>query len=258
MADRTGTALSDLHDHILPGIDDGARDVEMSRALLDKEAQDGVRQILFTPHFYAQRMKLDEFLKNREAAYRKILPLCEEREISTALGAEVRMYPELLSMSMDEIRSLRMGQTQYFLLEWPFQGGYPLWGDDVVQHVRQAGLRPVFAHIERYEFLFLEEDRLRRYLEQGCLFQTNSETVLDKNIQKREIELIREGLIHIVCTDAHHPVRRPVRLKEAMEVIRKRAGREAQERLVRNADDIFHDRTVHVHDKKRRGLFGRR
>lgn len=254
MADNNSAVLSDLHDHILPGIDDGARDMEMSRALLDKEAQDGVRQIMFTPHFYAHRMGMEEFLQRRKAAYEKILPLCEERGISTALGAEVRMRIELLSMDM---RPLRMGETQYFLLEWPFQGGFPLWGDDVVQHVRRAGLRPIFAHIERYEFLFGDEDRLRRYLDQGCLFQTNTETILDKNMQKREIHLIREGLIHIVCTDAHHPVNRPVRLLEAMEVVRKKAGREAYERLVRNADDIFHDRTVHVHEKKKRGLFGR-
>lgn len=242
MADKTRRNLSDLHDHILPGIDDGARDEDMSRALLDKEAEDGVRQILFTPHFYPGRMQVDVFLKNRQAAYEKILPMCAERGIHTALGAEVHMEPELLSM---DVRTLRMGKTRYLLLEWPFMGGYPLWGDDVVRHVRDAGLRPVFAHIERYSFLFMDEDRLYRYLERGCLFQTNAEAVLDRTMRRREIQLIRRGLIHIVCTDAHHPVRRPPRLAEAMDVIRKKAGRGAQEGLIRNADDIFHDRDLY-------------
>lgn len=254
MADRTDMVLSDLHDHILPGIDDGARDVEMSRALLDKEVADGVQQILFTPHFYANYKQLDAFLKDRQKAYEAILPLCEERHIRTALGAEVHMRPELLTMDMEP---LRMGGTQYLLLEWPFMGGFPLWGDDVVRHVLDAGLRPVFAHIERYEFLFLDEDRLRHYLDRGCLFQTNSATILNQDLQKRDIELIRKGLIHIVCTDTHHPTRRPPQLKEAMDVIRKRAGAASVKRLTQNADDIFHGRTVHAHEQlKRKGLFG--
>ena len=64
--------MTDIHCHILPGIDDGAQNPDMSGALLLSEQQQGIRQILFTPHFYARDMKVEEFCRHRAAAFARM------------------------------------------------------------------------------------------------------------------------------------------------------------------------------------------
>ncbi len=66
------TALVDLHCHILPGIDDGARDLDMSMALIRKELQDGAAGIVFTPHFHYERITVEKFVEQRKAAFRQV------------------------------------------------------------------------------------------------------------------------------------------------------------------------------------------
>ncbi|MBR3367623.1 MAG: capsular biosynthesis protein [Lachnospiraceae bacterium] len=251
---ENGRVISDLHCHILPGIDDGAKDAAVSEAILDAEARDGVTQILFTPHFYADHIEQDRFLRRRGRAFEKVSQLCEERGIATALGAEVRIKEQLLGM---DLSPLRMGDTEYLLLEWPFYGGYPLYGEEIVRNLLKAGIRPVFAHIERYEHLFLDEDRLRYFMDKGCIFQVNTATVLDPRTQKRLFELANKGFVHILCTDAHNMDSRPPKMGEALALLEKKTSREIAARILQNGDDLFHGRTVHVHDMpKKKKLFG--
>ena len=125
--------LTDIHCHILPGIDDGAKDPDMSGALLLSEKQQGVSKILFTPHYYANEISVDGFIRRRADALERMQKTLERLEIETALGAEVRMQEELIGMDM---RPLRMGDTPYLLLEFPFLSGtYPLWGEMIVEQL---------------------------------------------------------------------------------------------------------------------------
>ena len=83
--------LVDLHCHILPGIDDGARDLNISMALLRKEIQDGVAGIVFTPHFHYERISVEDFAAKRRAAFLQVAKAAKETGLPLAakLGAEV-------------------------------------------------------------------------------------------------------------------------------------------------------------------------
>lgn len=233
--------LTDLHCHILPGVDDGAADRGEARALLDAQASQGVGQILFTPHFYAERMTPEDFLRNREEAARQMEEDWGALGITGALGAEVRMEQQLLDL---ELKPLALGQTGYLLLEWPFSATYPLWGGDVVRRVYDSGNRPVFAHVERYEFFFREPERLAPFLAEGALCQMNAATLLRESTHKQALKLIRDGYVHILSSDAHSMEHRPPRLAEAFRVVASRLGEKTAQRLLRNADDIFNGRQV--------------
>ena len=89
-------ALVELHCHILPGIDDGAKDLDMSMSLIRKELQDGAAGIVFTPHFHYERITLDAFVQQRKMAYRSVVAQLAERKLPLAvkLGAEVYL-PQL-------------------------------------------------------------------------------------------------------------------------------------------------------------------
>ena len=227
--------LSDLHCHILPGIDDGARDDNMSGALLASEEAQSVRQIIFTPHFYADRMEPEAFTEARDQAFGRMKGTIDALGLSAMKGAEVRMQEKLLSM---DLSGLRMGNTHYILLEWPFSS-YPFWGEVIVYKLLDAGIRPLFAHIERYEYFFRNEENLEYFRNLGCLFQVNADTVLNP-------KQIKDGYLHIVASDAHNTGGRPSNLKKAMDCISAHLGEEATRWLNRNADDLFHDREVKI------------
>lgn len=240
---------TDLHCHILPGIDDGAPDLEAAEALLLTQKEQGIRQILFTPHFYANQMELDSFLRRRYKSAVQIAGFCASHEIAGALGAEVRMESELLEL---ELKPLALADTPYLLLEWPFVG-YPLWGKEVVRRVFDAGLRPVFAHIERYDYFWEEPENLRGYIAEGVLCQMNASTVLRQSTRKQALQLIREGYVHVLASDAHSMKHRPPQLGEAFQVIRDKLGAAVEQRLRENADLVFRgaDLCVPVPQNKR-------
>ena len=70
-------ALVELHCHILPGIDDGAKDLDMSMSLIRKELQDGAAGIVFTPHFYYERISVEQFTARRKAAFLQVSAACK-------------------------------------------------------------------------------------------------------------------------------------------------------------------------------------
>ncbi len=243
------TPVTDLHCHILPGVDDGAADLSVTQKLLDMEEEQGVTQIAFTPHFYADRMSLGDFLRRRRDALSEVLPECRGRRISVLAGSEVRMMPELLN---EDLSSLSLSDTGYLLLEWPFYG-FPIWGDDLVDQVGNSGSIPIFAHIERYDYFFRTPQRLDPYLESGALMQVNATSLLEAGTQRQILRLIRDGYVHLIASDAHSPKRRPVLLAEAYEVVTRRLGERTADRLKENADDVFHGQEIEPVSKRGRG-----
>lgn len=238
---------TDLHCHILPGIDDGAKTKEISSKLLDEEATQGVRQIAFTPHFYAQSISPDEFFAKRAAAFDGIKDCCEEKNIDTILGAEVLMTPEILKM---DLRPFCYTGTDYLLLEWPFIT-YPLWGNSVVEKLLSENIRPVFAHIERFEYFYSHPETLRDYIKCGVICQTNAATILRPETQKRTLRLIKDGFINIISSDAHSPDHRPVKLREAYDTVENKLGSAVLTNLLNNADMIFNTETVNSPEPKK-------
>ena len=247
--------ITDLHCHILPGIDDGAQNPDASGALLLSEQQQGISQIMFTPHFYAHDMSVEQYCRNRAHAYARMEETCTRLGIKTSLGAEVRMDEELFDISFEE---LRLGNTRYLLLEWPFLSGtFPLWGEEIVALLLRQGIIPIFAHIDRYDYFLGNQERLRYFLERGCLFQVNADSCISRRRSPVVFELIRAGLVHIVCSDAHSPEKRPCHMGAALKAVESRLGVSTVEFLLANADDIFNDREVDGFKKPvRKKIFG--
>ena len=229
--------LTDIHCHILPGIDDGAKDPDMSGALLLSEKQQGVSKILFTPHYYANEISVDGFIRRREDALERMQKVLERLEIETALGAEVRMQEELIGMDM---RPLRMGDTPYLLLEFPFLSGtYPLWGEMIVEQLLDQGIRPLFAHIDRYDYFMNDTEKLDHFREMGCIFQINADSVISRRRSPAVFELMKGGYVHVLGSDAHSPEKRPVHLKSALERVEAKLGSGMAAFLSENADAVF-------------------
>lgn len=242
---RTSSAVSfpltELHCHLLPGIDDGASSPEVSIKMLEMEKKQGVKQILFTPHFYLHRTPLDVFLEQRLDSAYLIKDALKESGMLCRFGAEVRMEDGLLNM---DLRPLTMGKTDYLLLEWPMHSIFPLWGEELVDHIFDQGLTPVFAHIERFDWFWDDPDYLEEFVDQGVISQMNAGTILDPASQKKALRLIDDGLVHVVASDAHGIDHRVPNLGEAMKVIEKKLGSRTAAELAANADKIFRNQEM--------------
>jgi protein-tyrosine phosphatase len=163
-------------------------------------------------------------------------------ELKTALGAEVRMQEELIGM---DLRPLRMGDTPYLLLEFPFLSGtYPLWGEMIVEQLLDQGIRPLFAHIDRYEYFMNDREKLDHFREMGCIFQVNADSVISRHRSPAVFELMKAGYVHVLGSDAHSPEKRPVHLKSAWEKVESKMGSGMAAFLTENADAVFQGEEV--------------
>lgn len=233
---QTKHSLVDLHCHILPGVDDGAADLEVSEAMLRMECAQGIRRIIFTPHFYPEDMLLEPFLEARRHAFQRIEWQCRNAQIDVKLGAEVRMAPELTA---ETLQQLSLGGGSYVLVELPFYG-FPLWGDDFVAKMRRCGLVPVFAHVERYEYMLSNPEQMSVWRSAGALFQINASALLTSALCRKMKKLIHADLVQIVASDAHNLTSRPPRLADAMACLRS----SDRDRLLWNATCIFEGRPI--------------
>ena len=124
--------LVDLHCHILPGIDDGAKNLDVSMSLIQKEMEDGVVGIVFTPHFHYERITLDAFVQQRKMAYRSVVAQLAERKLPLAvkLGAEVYFTTALASLDLSIPVELRIPclrcKTVGILPFWPMWSATPM------------------------------------------------------------------------------------------------------------------------------------
>ena len=165
--------MIDLHSHILPGIDDGSKSVEMSLEMLRKSAAQGVKTIFATPHFYATRHTPQRFFEKRQSAWEQLQPMLEEGMPKVILGAEVT-YFEGMSRSQ-ELENMRLGDSNLLLVEMPTTP----WTDYMIEELEcipsHLGLQPVLAHIDRY----MHRSQLPRFLddllELEVLLQANAD-----------------------------------------------------------------------------------
>ena len=173
--------LCDLHTHLLPGVDDGAADLSESLRLLSQEEACGVDTVVLTPHFKPQVQNAEEFFSRRAAAF-ETLKAAYGGPITFRLGAEV-LYSKYLA-NMERIHDFCIEGTDYLLLEMPYHAQFDeKTVRSVLRLADEHGIRPILAHVERYEAVLRDVAILERFRECGCLFQVNAATVTKKDFR---------------------------------------------------------------------------
>ena len=227
--------MTDLHTHILPGMDDGAATVEISLKMLQAEREQGVETVGLTPHFYGERESVEGFLTRRAAAARQLLAAAEqlppEKQQTlprSILGAEVLWTPKILSWK--GLEKLCYGKTDYLLLELPFSG----WNGEMFRGLydlmTRTGLTPVIAHIDRY-WGIADKNRIKELLAMGMPVQLSAEALLHLATRGKALGLLRRGKAHMLISDAHDLQRRRVNMESAMKVAVQKLPREVYEDL---------------------------
>lgn len=229
----------DFHSHILPQIDDGSESVEMSLAMLRKEAAQGINYVVATPHFYAWHDSPERFLRRRadaEARLREAMADCEDLP-DICLGAEVAYYAGMSGSK--ELRSLCIGDSRYIMVELPT----PPWYDSIYEELRairdRQGLIPVLAHIDRYLEPFKTKRMMRKLEELPVLVQANASFFLQRSTARVSIRLLQEGRIHLLGSDCHNLTTRPPLLGKAVAEIERRLGEDAMAWIIEHQEMVL-------------------
>jgi protein-tyrosine phosphatase len=193
--------LTEHHCHILPQIDDGSRSVEMSLKMIGMMRAQGVNEIFATPHFYAHREKdIASYLAKRQAAFQKLAD-ADASNASIRLGAEVAIEHGISQMK--GIEQLRLGDTDYILLELPY-GSFSHWQLEEINEIAcEYGLTPIIAHIHRYLDDY-SRDEMDEVLRTDAVFQINNEAFGNHKEKKFVKSLIRDGYPYLFGSDAHN------------------------------------------------------
>ena len=235
--------MTDLHTHILFGLDDGPHDINESIRLLKDCASSGVTQIAATSHYYSSTTPYENFVSRRNRRIQALAQEIADKEIDVKIlpAAEVYMSEFLLNLkSLDE---LKYGNSDYILLEIPRS---ELERDAIIPFIEQLisyfGIKPIIAHVERYPFLLTNKANLELLNQMGCLLQVDAESILPGSspfLKMRVLSLIKKGYIDIIASDCHDLSVRPQNLVRAYNVIERKAGPVVTKLLKDTADKIF-------------------
>ena len=230
-------AIIDMHCHILPGVDDGARDVETSLAMLEASRAQGVQYMVATPHFYATRDRVDTFLDRRREAWETLKSRMGADYPGIVLGAEVAFFRGI--SRAERLEALKIEGTDCLLLEMPFRP----WSEDDVDEVSEIlekrGYTIILAHIERYLAMRGNSDYIGNLLELPVLAQINAESLLDWRQRGKLIKMVRNGQVHLLGSDCHGIHHRPPNLGEGREILRKKTGTEYLDRIDRRSEELL-------------------
>jgi protein-tyrosine phosphatase len=210
----------DLHSHILPGLDDGARDLDEAVQIARAALEDGTRMIAATPHVREDYPTTSAAMNNGVAALRAALAR-EEIDLVLLSGGEVALE-QLDRLSMDELRRFGLGgNPSYLLVETPYYD-WPLSFGDVVFRLAAAGITPVIGHPERNVAVQENPDRIEELVRGGALVQVTAASLdgrLGSRTRNCARRLIDAELVHLLGSDAHSPALREVGLSRAFAAV---------------------------------------
>lgn len=232
--------ICDMHCHILPGIDDGAQDMEETMAALHEAYEQGIRAVIATPHYYPEKYEPD--VPTIRQLLQQVKLRCREEQLDIRLyaGQECFGYSGLVD-KLNRGEVLTMAGSRYVLTEFSPDCAY-VQIQQILTQLQQGGYYPILAHFERYECLEHEE-RIQELKNRGILLQMNYDTFLKKPGWFRKSQwqkMLQDGTVDLVGSDCHGTHYRSYHADDAIRWIRKNVDTEIQRKIfVKNVHQIL-------------------
>lgn len=235
----------DVHSHIVFGVDDGAESFRTTKKMLQMAYQDGIRQIISTPHFLPGRREFDEetyqrsFKMAQEAAF-KIDPAFQLHQ-----GNEI-YYHDQAAAYLQEGKIHTLADSQYILVEFnPIREFFYM--RESLMELQARGYEVILAHAERMRTLSLVE-RVEELVDRGIYIQINADSVLGRNghaVKQLTHQFLKENLVSFIASDSHDLSHRPPELRKCYRKVAKRFGEQtAYELMVENPQRVIDRRML--------------
>ena len=258
--------FTDIHSHIIPGVDDGSENMETSLGLIDMAYEDGIRRMIATPHWGVINPAYDRELAEYRLAELRHRAQAKYPDIELYMGNEIFLAPGYPD-GLDDGKSQTLAGSEYVLIEFPMEIDY----EYVFHSCRKmllSGYIPILAHAERYLYTYSGPDDIAELVNQGARVQINSSSLTgpaqseasqsgtaqgsgifsrifksSSNHDKRHKfaeQLLKQDLVHYIATDIHNMPGRQPRMTAAAEHITSLIGEDRTLQLFANSDKLLH------------------
>ena len=233
--------MIDIHCHLLYGVDDGPKDMEESIKMLRSASEQGVTDIILTPHYRRGMFKFDKelILKHME----ELEPYAQEIGVKLHLGTEFHVNGDIIEY-LEEGRCLSLAGSEYVLTEYAYDTEYS-YIFQMSHTLLRHGYIPVIAHVERYGCLVKTPKRLEELQEIGAFIQMNAGAVIgeegwiSKNFCKKAL---KQGWVDVIASDSHGIKKRVCYMEDAYDYISEKYGEKlAHKLMVKNPKKIIGD-----------------
>jgi protein-tyrosine phosphatase len=240
--------MFDLHSHILPAIDDGAKDMRMSLAMLKIAVENGTKGIVATPHIIEGKWL---------PTWERVLAACSMlQDMAQSAGIHIPIFPGgEVAIHLDILNLIKgpgaycINSGRYMLVELP-AAHIPSFADDFFFTLQARGITPILAHPERHPDLGKNPEILAEWINRGVLSQINGASItgrMGERVMATAELFLANKMVHILGSDAHQVQNRNTNLTAAVARMNQLIGAKATEDiLVLNPDNILFSRDVDI------------
>ncbi|WP_068675292.1 tyrosine-protein phosphatase [Oceanobacillus sp. Castelsardo] len=253
--------MNDIHSHILPGIDDGAKSQEDSLKMAREAVRHGITSIIATPHH--RNGKYDNDRASIKGQVEKLNELLVQENIPLTVlpGQETRINGDMIE-DLENAELLPLNETKYLFVEFP-SGHVPRYSAQMLFDIQVAGYKPIIVHPERNRELMEHPSKLYEFVQKGALTQVTAASVVGKfgkNIQTFSHQLIEANLTHFIASDAHNTTTRGFCMDEAFREMKNKYGSDYYFMFIENSDLLVSNLNVNRMEpeqvKKRKKFLG--
>lgn len=254
--------MIDIHCHILPGVDDGAKNLADSIEMAKKAVEQGIKTIVATPHHLNNQYENPKQLILPKVEQLNQALQEEKIDLKILPGQEVRIHGDLLEgFTRGEIQ--QVNGTKYILVEFS-SSQVPHYTERLFYDLQMNGLIPIIVHPERNQQIIEQPDILYELVKKGALSQVTATSVagdLGKKLKQFSLQLIEANLTHFIASDAHNVRSRTFKMREAFDLVEEKFGAEMTYILQENAAlvvegmHIYREAPEPIRRKKFLGLF---
>ncbi len=211
--------MIDIHTHVLPGIDDGAQNIDESIEILEALQRQGVTELVATPHIITGVYNNSDQVISEKISLLKEAIIQHGLNITLHKGAELYCEPEIVENVMEQ--NLTLAGSNYILIESDLER-FPANFEETLFSFQQNGFRPVLAHAERFVPFMNDLDSLLSIINRDIYVQMNSGSLLGvygNTVKNTALEMLHLEAVHIIASDVHGLKKRPILMKDAYDLV---------------------------------------
>ena len=235
--------MVDIHSHILYGIQDSPKNIELSIEIARQYISCGFMYVVSTPHYNPALLDIDKFHIECEYKLNELNERLNQEELLLSIvpGAEVMLSPELLEIQ--NINNLCIKDTNYMLIEFPWRY-YPIWSEHVLFELELRNIIPILAHPERNDEIFNNYDRFIQLIDSGLITQINAASLFSANTKRRVRKLLEDNAVSFIATDTHKPDERLSCFNKAIKILDRKIGTLRTKNIIQNSSLVLTNENI--------------